>query len=440
MSHDHTQPRHRRGPAHPLRFAAVVGLIAVGLAACADGGVSVTRSDDTTVDGATTTTTAGAATPTTAPTTTPAGAPPVVTLPPTIPPGTAPPAPASTQPQPAPTEPATPTNLLRFSPQGFADPQSNGVTAISLLVPQGWQASGGVQWLPYWARLAFLQTHVEDPASGVTLDWLPIQNFIWFPAPAGFTINPGDNYQGKAYVAPITDPAEFVRQFWMPGDLAELQDATLVSTVEVPTVAQEFLTGFGGPGEAHAYRMRYQYQRNGQPWERDVSFALLFSGDSSLTSWFVNFASTVAGPAGSIDATASIVSTVIASRITTPEWEGNYRLVQQLFYQGLQQQMADTVAFGQLLAQYRAESQALQAQVTAEREASQDHQAEVFRQTLVGVQSYTDPVNQTLVELPIDYNHYWVNEQGEYLAVEQPGFDPNTLNDGTWQPLTPVEG
>ena len=24
--------------------------------------------------------------------------------------------------------------------------------------------------------------------------------------------------------------------------------------------------------------------------------------------------------------------------------------------------------------------------------------------------------------------------------VEQPGFDPNTLNDGTWQPLTPVEG
>jgi hypothetical protein len=30
-----------------------------------------------------------------------------------------------------------------------------------------------------------------------------------------------------------------------------------------------------------------------------------------------------------------------------------------------------------------------------------------------------------------------VNEKGEYLAVDEASFDPNTLNDGTWQRLTP---
>ena len=432
--------------ARALRALLIAAPVAALLAACGSrgsGGVSATRSESSVDEPATELPSASIAT-----TTVPTANPGTPTLPTgSVAPVTAPTPTASPQTSPPDTaSPATPTisetpapapELARFVPQTFVDPQSNGVNAISVLVPEGWEANAGVQWLPYWSRLAFLQTHVDDPATGVAVDWLPIQDFISFPAPAGLTINPGDNYQGKAYVAPITDPAEFVSQFWMPNDLAELQGATLVSTVEVPEIAQEFIAGFGAAADAHAYRMRYEYTRDGQPWERDVTFALLVSGDANLTSWYVNFAWTVAGPRGSIDATASLVSTIVASRITTPEWEGNYRLVQQLFYQGIQQQMADTVAFGELLAQYRAESQALQAEVTAERAASQDHQAEVFRETLVGVQTYSDPINDTLVQLPIDYNQYWVNEQGEYLAVSEPGFDPNTLNDGTWQPLVP---
>ena len=329
----------------------------------------------------------------------------------------------------------TEATTIRFAPQSFIDPAANGVTAISVLVPAGWQASGSVQWLPLWSRLAFLQTRVADPVSGVTIDWLPIQDFMYFPAPAGFDVPIGGNYQGHAYVAPIVDPADFVTQFWIPNDLADLQGAQLDSVVEVPAIAEDFVTQFGGPAEAHAYRLRYSYTQNGQPWERDVSFALLFSGTSDLVSWYVNYAHTESAPAGELDRNAGVISTVVASRISTPEWEANYRLVGQLFRQGLQQQMADTVAFGQLLAQYREESARLQAEVVADRAASQDHQAEVFRETLGNVETYADPVNDTLVQLPVDWNTYWVNEKGEYLAVDQPGFDPNTLNDGTWQQL-----
>jgi hypothetical protein len=331
--------------------------------------------------------------------------------------------------------PDQPAQSLVFDPYVVVDPMAGGVPALAVLVPQGWQANAGVQWLPEWIRAAFLQTQVFDPATGIQIDWLPIQDFMYFPPPGGFQVPVGGNYQGKAYVPPITDPAQFVSQMWAPSTLPELQSATLVDVQEVPQIAQEFLSGFGGPGEAHAYRMRYQYQQGGQAWEEDLHFALLFSGDQNLTSWYVNFAYTVRAPAGLIDANAGVISTIVASRTTTPQWEATYRMVQRLFTQGIQQQMADTVAFGKALEAYRNEINALQQQVTAERQASEDRMAELRGQTLEGVQSYSDPVNGGLVQLPVGWDEYWVNEQGEYLASDVPGFDPNTMNDGVWQQL-----
>jgi hypothetical protein len=326
-------------------------------------------------------------------------------------------------------------NVLRFTPQAVTDPASNNVTAITYLVPQGWQSTAGVQWLPEWSRLAFLQTRVNDPTSGVIIEWLPIQDFIWFQAPAGFNAPIGGNYQGKAYVPPIADPVQFVSQFWFPGALAHLQSARLVNVTQVPAIAEDFKRNFGGPADAFAYRMRYEVLVNGTTWEEDVSFALLYAGNSSITSWYVNYAYTVRAPKGVLDRLAGVISTVLASRNSTPEWEANFRLVQRLFTQGIQQQMADTEAFGRTLAAHRAESAALQAQVTAERAASQDRIAELRRETLGGVETYNDPVNRVPVQLPVGFNEYWVNTKGEYLTSSQAGFDPNTLNSGFWQRL-----
>ncbi len=326
---------------------------------------------------------------------------------------------------------------IRFRPQGIVDPASGGIAAVTFLVPDGWQAQGSIQWLPEWERLANLATTIVDPSTGLTIEWLPIQDFIWFDAPAGFSAPIGGNYQGKAYVPPIADPTQFVAQFWTPNVLAHLQNAALVRSDQVPVVAREFLRGFGGPGEAYAYRLRYEFQRNGQPWEEDVFFALLFSGGQGITSWYVNFAYAVRAPKGVLDANAGVISTVIASRTTTPEWEANYRLVQRLFTQGIQQQMADTEAFGRLLAQYRAESQQLQAQVTAERQASQDQIADLRGQSLQGVDTYVNPIDRTLVQLPQAWAEYWVSPSGEYLTSDTPGFDPNQFDNQGWQRLTP---
>jgi hypothetical protein len=331
----------------------------------------------------------------------------------------------------------TPANTVRFSRVAITDPQAGNTEAIVFLLPEGWQYDGRVQWALQWERVAYPQTRMFDPSTGITIDWLPIQDFIWFQAPAGFEAPIGGNYQGKVYEPPVTDPAEFVSKFWAPTTLPELQSAQLVSVKQVPELAAEFKKGFGGPAEAAAYRLRYTYQQDGQPWEEDVSFALLYSGNADITSWYVNFAYTERAPQGQLDANAGIISTIVASRTSTPEWEGIYRFVQQLFVKGIQQQMADTVAFGQMLAQYRAEIQALQAQIVADRQASEDRTAQLNGQILSGVTTFNDPVNGGLVQLPNNYNQYWVNDKGEYLSSSQPGFDPNTLNEGFWQQMQP---
>jgi hypothetical protein len=326
---------------------------------------------------------------------------------------------------------------IRFFPQRIVDPAAENRVAFTFLVPDGWAYEGSVQWLPEWRRAAFLQTKVNDPDSGTTIEWLPIQDFIWFPAPAGLEAPIGGNYQGKMYVPPQADPVQFVADFWMSGALAHLQNASLASVTEVPEIASEFKTAFGGPAESAAYRLRYEYERDGRPWAEDVSFALLYSGSADFMEWYVNFAYTVRGPRDDLERLAGLTSTIYASRATLPDWEAIYRLVQQLFVQGIQQQMADTVAFGRTLAQHRAELQALQDQVVAERQASEDRIADLRGEVLQGVQTYDDPFTGAAVQLPIGFGTYWVNDQGQYYVADQPGFDPNSLNEGTWQQLQP---
>lgn len=336
-----------------------------------------------------------------------------------------------------PLTPSQPSAMMLFDPWQVSDPMAENRVALTFLAPSGWQAEGFVEWQPQWSRLAQLHTRVVDPGTGLTVHWLPIQDFIWFQPPAGLEVPLGGNYQGKAFVPPITDPAEFVNAFWLPGPLAHLAGATLVRVDPLQPVADELVRQFGGPAQAAAYRMRYAYTVDGQPWEEDVTFALLYSSpNTGVTSWYVNFATTARAPQGELDRNAGLVSTIIAGRITTPEWEAIYRLTQALFTQGIQQQMADTVAFGNLLAQYRAESQALQQQVTAERQASQDRIADLRGEILLGVQSFVNPNDGSIVQLPTSWNQYYVNAQGQYVVTNQPGFDPNSMGGG-WRQLTP---
>jgi hypothetical protein len=54
------------------------------------------------------------------------------------------------------------------------------------------------------------------------------------------------------------------------------------------------------------------------------------------------------------------------------------------------------------------------------------------------VQNLVNPFDQTVVQMPADWNTYWVNQRGEYIVADRPDFDPNQLPQlGAWERLTP---
>lgn len=62
---------------------------------------------------------------------------------------------------------------LRFRSVSIADPLMNNEEAFRLLVPVDWRVTGGIDWHPELATLAFTRLLLTDPRSPTALEGLP---------------------------------------------------------------------------------------------------------------------------------------------------------------------------------------------------------------------------------------------------------------------------
>jgi hypothetical protein len=67
------------------------------------------------------------------------------------------------------------------------------------------------------------------------------------------------------------------------------------------------------------------------------------------------------------------------------------------------------------------------------RQATYDRISENFSQTIRGVDSYYDPIEQRPIELPSGYNNAWTNSLGEYILSDDSSFNPNVGLNLNWQ-------
>ncbi len=102
----------------------------------------------------------------------------------------------------------------------------------------------------------------------------------------------------------------------------------------------------------------------------------------------------------------------------------------------MQQNLANSIAYGEAASKYRAWSQQNWQSVTDARGASTDRQNTQFRENLGAVQTYVNPYdNRAPVELPTTYQHYWVNQQGTYVGTNDPGVNPNVGSTDEWKKM-----
>lgn len=324
------------------------------------------------------------------------------------------------------------SGAMRFTRHTIRDPGINNIEAVSFLVPVGWKVEGGVTWFPDYSILANLLMRVYDPQTGVSLQTLPMQNFTHMPNPI-VPMQQGSNYLGNIVWQPVTDPAEFVQTFYTREALPHLKGARVVGVEQLPKIAEEVSRSYGGQSKVVAARVRYAYENQGAPWNEDVYLTLVFTDWQMGTLWSVQGAYSFRAPAGQLDAVTPTLTTIAQTLRVSPDWYGGYMYVQQLFTNRMNQGIKDARAISDTITRNSDQIRQMFADSYRQRQESQDRVAERYSESIRGVTTYVSPYETHPVQLPSGYGNAWVNQQGEYVLSNDPGYDPNVGATGSWQ-------
>lgn len=104
----------------------------------------------------------------------------------------------------------------------------------------------------------------------------------------------------------------------------------------------------------------------------------------------------------------------------------------------MQQNLQNSVAYGEAARQYRDWSQKNWQQVTGARSASQDRRNFTVRENLGGVQTFANPYGTPPVELPMTHKYYWTDGQGRFVGTDDPSANPNAGSTGEWRKMERV--
>jgi TPR repeat protein len=354
------------------------------------------------------------------------------------------PAPAADPgPRPAPAAPASgpaQAGLLRLRRVVVRDPMIHDCEALHMLVPAHWTFEGRIEWLLNDSVLANPLWRAADPSAGVEMRSLPFRQFTWTD---GSFLPEGANHLGMTVLRPIRDPAEFVQRFWAGGDsaLAHLAGHAPQSVRELPALAAQAVREWGAPAEARGFRLRYLHQADGREWEEDVIFALLYSGRDPVT-WLVTHGHVIRGPRGSLDRSSPLTSAIYASGSYTSEWKAGWRVCYQLFLKRAEQVIFDARKLAATLEANRQHQQELAREIERDRESSMSARHRALSEALGGIETYANPYAGHNVELPQGYREVWVNQTGEYVLSERPGYDPGIGDhrlEGNWKKMSRVD-
>lgn len=102
----------------------------------------------------------------------------------------------------------------------------------------------------------------------------------------------------------------------------------------------------------------------------------------------------------------------------------------------MQQNLKNSVAFGEALQAYRSWSNENWQKVTDDRNNSMDRQNYQVRENLGAISTYSNPYNSNSpLELSTQYKYYWMDQNGRVAGTNDPSVNPNHGGTGDWKQL-----
>ena len=331
---------------------------------------------------------------------------------------------------------------MRLEPYLLPDPEGSGLDVLRMLVPVGWTKGGEVRWDLRSMRMpATITCRVANPSGLEVFEILPTMSFT-VSSPMGGWMVAGQSF--GAEIRQPTDAQTALRDLVIPRYRGDRAGLNIVRIVQAQELAEAVAAETAVPMGAHhcdGARARIAYQSEGQHLEEEIfgvvevwqlPSAAMFGAMDVF--WYVSHIVACRAAEGKLDDLAGLYEILIRSIKVNPQWMGVYEQVIGMLAQGQIHHVYQIAQLGSMYAQ------------TGTGFGLQDQPSWFGRQQVWGgsgeeggewigaVQSYRDPYQGLVMELPSQYSHAWASRNGEVIVTDDPDFDPNKDVDsgGEW--------
>lgn len=334
-----------------------------------------------------------------------------------------------TEPEPKPSKKKAPSSAAKRPSQvklrkvEFRDIHMGNQVAYTQLVPKDWEATGKVLWsggnLPHPQR----DFTITAP-NGIMIRYLPAMVFEFIE------LDPQTAAQMRQYGQPIPMPSPNVAPpadiaAWMASFLeqtgTDITGARVIETKRDHEVERYTAQMLGGDTGTTQHRMSIGYRHAGRDYRAEIALAYQVLPMTGLSigraaTWIVYVGVIAALPVDLYDAYLPLVSSIVASQQTTPEWfAAKTRTLSTLSQQRHANAMATIRANG------ARQAKATDDQMASWRrqQAASDKSQRRFVNSIHETDDYATPGGGS-VNLPSAYNHVYQTDGGDYLLSDAP--------------------
>jgi hypothetical protein len=339
---------------------------------------------------------------------------------------------------------------VRYKTVSFVDTEGIGTKAFSMLIPNDWQSEGSINWI------------LDNPAMPVGGDfraWNPNgdEEFHLFPNQAFFSSDnpmnqqmfpPGSRYFGALVHSP-QGPIEALKEIALPKFRNDTENLKVVSEQELPEISKSFETGTdsatGVITSAEGGKIRVEYMLNGVQME-DELYCIIQSQDIPVqtmygitrnVNWYMTYVESFRAEKGKLDSQSKTFQTISYFARTDVNWLNKYNQVVDYLIQKQIQQIQSLGQLSSIVSQTSNDISDANFEAWQQNQNIKDKMADDFSNSILGIQSYNNPIDGTTVELPSGYSNAWTNSLGDYILSDSPSYNPNTESNLNWQQMTP---
>ena len=318
--------------------------------------------------------------------------------------------------------------VLKFVKHELVDNEATGLVASTYLIPSGWTVNDKLFWEYKDATVPIRYQGIIQNNDGTMAiqTWADLRS-VWSTGPSG-------TYGYRPPSDIVTAIKNLINSERKNKNVTYI-DQKILATNQQPGNQQGAPSQFNQTGV-----VRVEYEENGQTYEEEF-YGQLDESDAVTPSVMGNMESLVWAASsmysckaikGQLDECRKIAQTIKSSvRVTLPFYNRLAQVVQLLS----DQVYAQIYQAGQISKIISATNDQMIANIDASYRQSQqslDHINNQFSDYIREVDRYND--GDTQIQLPSGYDNAWVNDRGEYLLTNTPGFQP-TNDDGNWKPL-----